>query len=167
MEIKRDRRCQQKKKLEKSKDQKKSFFAHIKEAKSKPSVNVTVPVFDQEGKLRTSDQEVANAFAQLMGFQLKPGDKPNIDWFAPYAEAIFITKQYYVSANMVIKQIGLSKTRASHGPDGIPMETIHVAQDILAEPFATLFNAINQTGEIPELFKISRVKMPFKKGEKK
>ena len=165
--MKNDRLRYQKKKLDKSKDQKKSFFKHFKEAKSKPSINVTGPVFDLEGKLRTTDQEVADAFGQLMGVQLKPGEtKPNINWYAEYTEATVQIKKFYVSPDMVKKQIGLSKIGASHGPDTIPMEAIHVAQDVLAGPFATLFNLINQTGTIPSLFKISRVKMLFKKGEK-
>ena len=165
--MKNDRRLNQKKKLDKAKDQKKSFFKHFKDAKSKPSINVTGPVFDLEGKLKTTDQEVADAFGQLMGIQLKPGEtKPNIDWYAEYAEAKIQIKKFYVSPDMVKKQINLSKVSASHGPDTIPMEAIHVAQEILAEPFAVLFNLINQTGVIPSLFKISRVKMLFKKGEK-
>ena len=165
--MKRDRLYHQKKKLDRSKDQKKSFFQHFKEAKSKPSVNITGPVHDLDGKLRTTDQEIANAFGQLMGLQLKPGEsRPNINLFAEYAEATVQIKRFYVSQDMVKKQIGQSKTSASHGPDGIPMEAIHVAQDIIAEPFAILFNFINQTGVIPSLFKISRVKMLFKKGEK-
>ena len=102
-----------------------------------------------------------------MGIQLKPGEeKPNINWYAEYAEAKVQIKKFYVSPEMVKKQINLSKVSASHGPDTIPMEAIHVAQEILAGPFAILFNLINQTGVIPSLFKISRVKMLFKKGEK-
>ena len=102
-----------------------------------------------------------------MGIQLKPGEtKPNINWYAEYAEAKVQIKKFYVSPDMVKKQINLSKTSASHGPDTIPMEAIHVAQEILAKPFSVLFNLINQTGVIPSLFKISRVKMLFKKGEK-
>ena len=76
------------KKLGKSKDKKKSFFKHFKEAKSKPSINITGPVVDLDGKLRTTDQEVADAFGKLMGLQLKPGEtKPNINWYAEYTEA--------------------------------------------------------------------------------
>ena len=86
--MKNDRLYHQKKKLDKSKDQKKSFFKHFKEAKSKPSINITGPVLDLDGKLRTTDQEVADAFGQLMGLQLKPGKtKPNINWYAEYTEA--------------------------------------------------------------------------------
>ena len=120
--MKKDRLRYQKKKLDKSKDQKKSFFKHFKEAKSKPSINVTGPVFDLEGKLRPTDQEVADAFGQLMGVQLNPGEpKPNINWYAEYTEATVQIKKFYVSPDMVKKQIGLSKIGASHGPDTIPM----------------------------------------------
>ena len=170
--MKRDRLYHQKKKLDKAKDQKKSFYQHFKEAKSKPSVNITGPVNDLEGTLRTTDQEVANAFGQLMGVQLKPGvHPPNIDWFAEYAEEIYgedfvQTKQFYVSPEMVKRQIVQCKISASHGPDGLPMEAFHVAKDVLAQPLAILFNLINQKAEIPSLFKIARVKMLFKKGEK-
>ena len=84
---------------------------------------------------------MANAFSQLMGIQLKPGEeKPNINWYVEYAEAKVQIKKFYVSPEMVKKQINLSKVSASHGPDTIPMEAIHVAQEILAGPFAILFN---------------------------
>ena len=60
-----------------------------------------------------------------MGIQLKPGEaKPNINWYAEYAEAKVQIKKFYVSPDMVKKQINLSKTSASHGPDTIPMEAI-------------------------------------------
>jgi hypothetical protein len=81
-----------------------------------------------------------------MGVQLKPGEHPpNIDWFAEYAEEIYgknfvKIKQFYVSPDMVKKQIGQCKISASHGPDGLPMEAFHVAQDVLAKPLkSTLF----------------------------
>ena len=46
------------------------------------------------------------------------------------------------------------------------MEAFSVAQDILIEPLVALFNAINQTGDVPQHFKVARVKMLYKKGEK-
>jgi hypothetical protein len=114
-----DRTYYQIKKLEISKNQKKNFFTHVKEAKGKPSVNITGPVKDLDGILRTSDQEVANSFGSLMGKQLKPGKKPNVNWFEPYPEAIKSTDKFYVSIEMVKKQIGLSRNGAAPGPDGI------------------------------------------------
>ena len=164
--IKHDRAYYQTKKLEISKNQRKNFFTHFKEAKGKPSINITGPVLDLDGILKTSDQDVADSFGNLMGEQLKPGKKPTVNWFEPYPEAMKSTNKFYVSIEMVKKQIGLSRNGAACGPDGIPMEAFAVASDILAEPLSVLFNFINQSGEIPELFKISRVKMLYKKNEK-
>ena len=46
------------------------------------------------------------------------------------------------------------------------MEAFSVACDVLSEPLAALFNIINQTGEVPEMFKTTRVKMLHKKASK-
>lgn len=164
--IKHDRAFHQVKKLGVSKNQKKNLYKHVQEANGKPSVNITGPVIDLNNILRTSDKDVANSFGDLMGEQLKPGDAPNVDWFKPYPKGVENTDRFYVSIEMIKKQIGLSRNDAAPGPDTIPMEAFSVASDILAEPISVLFNFILQTGDVPELFKISRVKMLFKKGEK-
>ena len=53
-----DRAHHQIRRLEILKEKNKTLFAHVKEAKSKPSINITGPVKDMGGILRTSDKDV-------------------------------------------------------------------------------------------------------------
>ena len=157
--------------LEISKDKRKNLFAHVKEAKSTPSVNITGPVIDAEGVLRTSDREVAEAFSGLMGDQLKSDEKSEINWEIPHPDRPRKTRNHMISCifvkrEAIIAQIKKSRLQAAPGPDGISMEAFSVAKDILAGPLTALFNLINQTGIVPEHFKEARVKMLYKKNEK-
>ena len=169
--MKNDRVHHQIRLLEISKEKNKNLFAHVKEAKSTPSVNITGPVKDMDGVLRTSDKDVADAFSSLMGTQLKSDEKSKIDWTKPHPDRPKNTKSHmicciFVGKEAIIAQIKKSRIQAAPGPDGIPMEAFSVAKDILAEPLTHLFNLINQTGSVPKHFKEARVKMLFKKNEK-
>ena len=168
--IKSDRQHFQIRQLEISKEKNKNLFAHVKAAKSKPSVNIIGPVIDMEGNLKTSDQGIADSFSNLMGEQLKSDEKPNINWDKPHPKSSIPWSKsincLIVGRGAITKQIKKSRKNSAEGPDGIPMEVFSVAQDILIEPLVVLFNAINQTGEVPQHFKEARVKMLYKKGEK-
>ena len=168
--VKSDRQHFQIRRLEISKEKNKNLFAHVNAAKSKPSVNIIGPVNDMEGNLKTSDQDIANAFSSLMGEQLKSDEKPNINWDKPHPESSIPWNKsiscLFIGSGAVIKQIKKSRKNAAEGPDGIPMEVFSVAKNILIGPLVALFNLINQSGEVPQHFKEARVKMLYKKGEK-
>ena len=114
-----DRAHHQIRRLEISKEKRKNLFAHVKEAKSKPSVNITGPVIDMGGTLRTSDEEVSNAFSELMGEQLKSDEKPKIQWTKPNPSiakeksicCIFIGKGSVLAQIKKIKKPGSPRTR--------------------------------------------------------
>ena len=162
-----DRIRDQHKRLEISKAKRQNLFAHVKEAKGKPSTNIIGPVKDIRGTLMTADQDVANSFGELMGEQLKPREKFYIDWASPHPQGPKNQLNFmFVHPDAVKTQIKKSRNSAAPGPDGIPMEALAVAQDILAHPLAELFNLINSTGNVPRAFKQSRVKMLYKKSEK-
>ena len=168
--VKSDREQFQIRQLEVSKEKNKNLFAHVKAAKSKPSVNIIGPVIDMEGNLRTSDQDIANSFSNLMGEQLKSDEKPNINWDKPHPKSSIPWSKsincLIVGRGAIIKQIKKSRKNAAVGPDGIPMDVFSVAKDILIDPLVALFNCINQSGDVPQHFKEARVKMLYKKGEK-
>ena len=168
--VKSDRQHFQIRRLEISKEKNKNLFAHVKAAKSKPSVNIIGPVNDMEGNLKTSDQEIANAFSNLMGEQLKSDEKPNINWDKPHPDSSIPWNKsiscLFIGSGAIVKQIKKSRKNAAEGPDGIPMEVFSVAKNILIDPLVALFNLINQSGEVPQHFKEARVKMLYKKGEK-
>ena len=168
--IKSDRQHYQIRRLEISKEKNKNLFAHVKEAKSKPSVNIIGPVNDSEGNLKTSDQGIADAFSSLMGEQLKSDETVNINWDRPHPESPVPWNKsiscLFVGKGAILKQIKKSRKNAAEGPDGISMEVFSVAKNILIDPLVALFNLINQTGDVPQHFKEARVRMLYKKGEK-
>ena len=168
--VKSDRQHHQIRRLEISKEKNMNLFAHVNAAKSKPSVNITGPVIDMDGILRTSDQEVADSFSNLMGDQLKSDEKPEINWDKPHPDSSIPWSKsincLILGKGAILKQIKKSRKNAAEGPDMIPMEVFSVAKDILIDPLVELFNLINQSGEVPQHFKEARVRMLFKKGEK-
>ena len=74
--------------------------------------------------------------------------------------------QIYISPEAVKLQIKLANKDAAPGPDGLPMNVFAEAVDILAEPLAMLYNLVNQTGNIPKPWKLTRVVMLHKKKPK-
>jgi hypothetical protein len=92
---------------------------------------------------------------------------PEVDWTIPHPQSQQkTTSLILVTKDIVKKQIRKARKQAAPGPDGIPMEAFSVACDVLSEPLAALFNVINQTGEVPEMFRTTRVKMLHKKASK-
>ena len=67
---------------------------------------------------------------------------------------------------MVKDQIRRAKRNVAPGPDDIPMLVYAVTADIIAPILAMMFNLINQTGEIPTLFRETKVRMLYKKKDK-
>ena len=89
------------------------------------------------------------------------------DWTIPHPQSQQKTTSLILVTKFdVKKQIRKARKQAAAGPDGIPMEAFSVACDVISEPLAALFNVINQTGEVPEMFRTTRVKMLHKKATK-
>ena len=168
--IRNDRVQNQIRLLERSKHDHTNFYAHIKQARTKTST--IGPVYDMNGTLRSSDGELSDSFSDLLGDQLKPTYNPYnkpINWTKRHKEGPSVKNcidSLYVTPDMVKYHITQSKRGAAAGPDGIPMEAIAVAGEILVEPLAVLYNMINDTGVIPKCFRTARVRMLYKKGEK-
>ena len=168
--IKNDRVQNQIRLLERSKHDHTNFYAHIKQARTKTST--IGPVYDMNGTLRSSDEELSDSFGDLLGDQLKPTYSPYykpINWTKRHKEGHSVKNcidSLYVTPDMVKYHITQSKRGAAAGPDGIPMEAIAIAGEILVEPLAVLYNMINDTGVIPNCFRTARVRMLYKKGEK-
>ena len=139
---------------------------YIKTTKKKATK--TGPVKDKNGILRTSDPEVAEAFGEELGDQLKSGEPVDVNWNEnhPFDQTEETLSQVYISPDAVRSQIKKANRGAAPGPDGIPMEAFAEGCDIIAEPLAMLYNFVNQTGKIPRIFKTTRVKMLHKKKAK-
>ena len=168
--IRNDRVQNQIRLLERSKHDHKNFYAHIKQARTKTST--IGPVYDMSGTLRSSDSELSESFSDLLGDQLRPTYSPYhkpINWTQRHKEGPPVKNcidSLYVTPDMVKYHITQSKRGAAAGPDGIPMEAIAFAGEILVEPLALLYNMISDTGVIPKCFRTARVRMLYKKGEK-
>ena len=167
------------------------FYSHVKNINGKSTK--TGPVFDSNGVLRSSKEDMANSFGEHLGNQLRPDltleethklqlrclhfenlpfcqpqmEKLFPDWATPHPNGPSQTlDQIYVSPGAVKEQIKKAKRNAAPGPDGLPMIVYAVAADIIAPMLAMLYNLIGQTGEIPALFRETRVRMLYKKKDK-
>ena len=165
--IKNDRVQKQIRQLEKSKNDHTNLYAHIKQVKSLTSC--IGPILNVNGVRCSSDPEMSTSFGDLLGEQLKPTHtwKTGINWDIHHPDSPDDKiKSLYITSDMVKYQITKSKRGAAGGPDGIPMEAISIAKDILAGPLEGLYNLVIQTGSVPKCFRTARVKMLYKKGEK-
>ena len=72
----------------------------------------------------------------------------------------------YITPLEVAEKIKSANKKATAGPDELPMEFYVEMKHILSAPLAFLYNLITQTGRVPEAFKITKVKMLYKKRPK-
>ena len=72
----------------------------------------------------------------------------------------------YINAADVYEQIKAANRGAAPGPDELPMEFYAQTKEIISLPLALLYNLIGQTGRVPEKFKVTKVKMLYKKKAK-
>ena len=156
--------------LERARHDHTNLYAHIKQAKSKSSI--VGPIVNMDGELCSSDQGITDSFSNLLGDQLKrsynPYTKP-VNWKQVHRDGpseLDCIDSLYVTPDMVKYHITKSRRGSAAGPDGVPMEAIAVASEILVEPLAALYNMINESTEVPKCFRTARVKMLYKKGEK-
>ena len=98
------------------------------------------------------------------------GNKQFPDWFNPHPdspEQLLTHSQMYLTPEMIKEQIKKSNRNAAAGPDDIPMLVYVVTMDLIANILAVAFNLINQTGKVPKAFKETKVKMLYKKKDKR
>ena len=192
---KRDREQNDIKRFETSAKKDRNFYQHVKKHKNKQATRIG-PVFDSNGTLRSSKEEMTAAFGEKLGNELRPqedlailrtiqsnslafeelpfneleNEKPYPNWFTTHPEgpAEQLThKQAYMDPKFIREQIRNAKRGAAAGPDDIPMLVFSVTADIIAPVLALIFNLINQTGDIPTAFRATKVCMLFKKKDKR
>jgi hypothetical protein len=178
-----DRIANEIRKLEISEKKGDNFYKHMKKNTRKNTS--TFPVKDKNGVLQTENIDIVETFNEYLGETLSPGDPVNVEWETEKyivnnsGEWIRVIKpsihpegpsdtlnQIYISPDAVKKQILMANKDAAPGPDGLPMSVFAEAVDILKEPLAMLYNLVNQTGNIPKSWKLTRVVMLHKKKSK-
>ena len=98
------------------------------------------------------------------------GNKKYPDWFNPHPESpeqLLTHSQMYISTKMIKEQIKNSNRNAAAGPDDLPMLVFAVTADLIAPMLAVAFNLINQSGKVPRTFKETKVRMLYKKKDKR
>ena len=98
------------------------------------------------------------------------GNKEFPDWFNPHPDSpdqLLTHCQTYISIKMVKDQIKKSNRGAAAGPDDIPMLVYSVTADLIAPMLSMAFNLINQSGRVPQTFKETKVRMLYKKKDKR
>ena len=189
--VNKDRLENEIKRLQTSEKKQKNFFDHMKSFQKKQTTEG--PIRDKKGDLKTSDEFIANTFNTNLGDQLLPGEKPEVDWSKtnpkwingwtkykpdikddPFHPAFFdpqgtyeavteetLSSKYIIAADMY-EQIKVANRGAALGPDELPMEFYAQTKEIISLPLAL----IGQTGRVPEAFKITKVKILYKKKAK-
>ena len=90
--------------------------------------------------------------------------KPSVDPNGPRIDGkLEILEQVWIQPEAVTKEIKKAKKDAAGGPDGLPMNVLVEAADILSTPLAMLYNMVNQSGNIPKGWKKTKVVMLHKK----
>ena len=192
---KRDRENNDIRRFEISAKKDRNFYQHVKKYKNKQATRIG-PIFDSNGTLRSSKEEMTAAFGEKLGNDLKPSEdldvlrmvqensltleqlpfnelekeKPYPDWFTPHPESPaeqLTHKQAYMTPEFIIEQIKKAKRDSAAGPDDIPMLVYAVTKDIIAPVLALIFSLINQTGDIPTTFRATKVCLLFKKKDKR
>ena len=99
-----------------------------------------------DGKLRTSDKEMEEAFNDYL------------------CNLMTLSSSYGIDE--IWEAIASSKRDSAAGPDGLKMAVFKAANDYLIKPLQIMFNTINYTGLIPANFKTAKVVMLHKKNSK-
>jgi hypothetical protein len=164
--IKNDKITSEIRALEISADKGRNFFGYMQKIQKKTTK--TGPIRDLDGKLQETDKDMSKAFSDGLSRQLgQPQPPPNINWSTAHPDGPKVPQQQiFITADAVKAQIRKAKRSAAAGPDGLPMLLFSVADDIIAEPLARLYNLINQSGIVPDSFKTAKVKMLHKKKSK-
>ena len=95
--------------------------------------------------------------------------KPSVDPDGPRVDIgngqtrLEILDQIWVTPESVVTEIKKARKEAAGGPDGLPMSVLAEAVHILSEPLAMLYNMIQQSGNIPKAWKMTKVVMLHKK----
>ena len=137
--MKKDREVNEIRRLETSEQKNKNFFEHMKSATKKKATK-TDQVKVKNGIFRTSDPEVAEAFSEELGDQLKSGEPVDVNWNEnhPFDQTEETLSQVYISPDAVRRHIKKANCGAAPRPDGIPMEVFAEGCDVIAEPLAML-----------------------------
>ena len=183
------------KKLQTSEKKQRNFFDHMKSFQKKPSTegpirdkkgdlktsdediadtfNTNLGDQLQPGEKPDVDWSKANPkWTKARGVY-----KPEIEedpfhpmYFDPQGKYVPIDEETltgkYITAADVYEQIKAANRGAAPGPDELPMEFYAQTKEIISLPLALLYNLIGQTGRVPEAFKITKVKMLYKKKAK-
>ena len=95
--------------------------------------------------------------------------KPSVDPNGPRIDIgngqtkLDVLEQIWITPEAVATEIKKAKKDAKGGPDGLPMNVLAEAVHILSEPLAMLYNMIQQSGNIPKAWKLTKVVMLHKK----
>ena len=189
-QMKRDRKNNEMRTLENSLKKNDGFYKLMNRITKKPKSSNNA-VRDEEGNLQTKPADIANTFNDYLGKTLEGGEKvdivwteiawaqtkkglkkgyferfvkPSVDPEGPRVDGkLEILEQVWITPEAVANEIKKAKKDAQGGPDGLPMNVFAEAVDILSEPLAMLYNMVNQSGNVPKAWKITRVVMLHKK----
>ena len=137
-------------------------------AKGNPLNNIPEIIMTETGKKISGDQR-PQAFADFFGEKVKTISNSTLIPEFPDNGINKVTAgdEFFFAHEKVLETMKSLKSKRCHVYDNVPLLVLKDGAEILAAPFAKLFQKIYQTKIIPDQWKISRTIPLFKKGNKK
>lgn len=125
------------------------------------------PLLDQNGKLCQSEVEKANIFNERyanIGMQIS--NQIHHEDVKPIQKTEKAFKMPDIGPKVVLKCLKSLKSQNSFGPDGISNNVLKTLAEEICTPMSIFINKCYKEGYAPEEFKVARVKMLYKGGDK-
>jgi len=163
-EVKRARKCFEKKLSEKLSEDKKSFWAY-----TNSGMKVRTGVGDLEkddGTLTQNDHDKAEVLSDFFKSVFTEEDTTNIPRLAERHGGNFISDAD-ITEDLVLEKLKALKTNKSPGPDMCHPYVLSALRDEMKKPLSQLFTKSLESGEIPSEWRTAHVSAIYKKKSRK
>jgi hypothetical protein len=133
--------------------------------KSKTKSRTTIgPLKAEDGRLLTDDTEMAEELNRFFSSVFTRESLDNIP--EPIREDDTMMRKVHITSAQVKRQIDQLRADSAPGPDGISPRVLKELRDVMAWPFALLFNRSLTEGKVPCDWRTGIVTPIYKKGPK-
>ena len=165
--IRRDNLNAKKKLLRKMNQRKDVLYKVVTDADRDCETEVIGPLFKGDSEeLTTSTEEVLAEMRRFLSSVFAPKEKPNIDWDDYDANEKPVFENVTFTKEKVLRSINAIPLKCAIGPDLVAPKMLKEARHELAPILARLFQRIIDKGKCPKMWKLSRVRLLKKPGER-
>ena len=166
--IRRDNFEAKKKVLRKMENQKKILYNEISDSTNDSESEVIGPLYKDDNKkeLTKSTTEVLDIMRKFLSSVFRPQKESNIDWSKPKDASKPQFKKVRFTPEKVKRSIQKIPGKCATGPDGVTVQMVKKSARTMCNPLSKLFNRFQNEGYCPKLWRISRVRLLKKPGER-